>query len=1030
MPASETTFRNLNRLHVWFALSALALLGATLWMVAANYSQPWRAYQQTYHAQIDPAAPAVPTIKQIWLPELKLDYHFQKVARFDRCTTCHLGLDRGDPKQSAEAASRGEPAQPFRPHPRLDLFVAAGSPHPAEQFGCTICHDGQGSATDFTLASHTPNDLGQRARWWQEYGWRRHGSWDEPMLPARFAESHCLKCHHEVVDLEPSGRFRDPPAAKLLAGYQLVRDYGCFGCHEINGFGIDGRRVGPDMQVDGRRPGSPRKPGPRLRDASERMNAAVLADRIGEPAHYLPNGRMPKLFGQFEHLSGPTLSRARRLEAVELRAVVSYLQQQSPAAESPAFPANVAASADRGKRLFAEKGCLACHGHDDFPTVQAPQGPDLSRAGLKYTGPRARQWLVAWLRDPLRLSPRTLMPQPQLEPLAFSTPHASEGADAPTSDPAVDLAEYLLASGTPKAAEAASWEPAALPEVSDADLDELALMDLGQQVSADEARRYLAEGVPASQSQTALPDAARWLTAPITRKKKLGYVGARTIGKRGCYSCHDIAGFDNAAPIGPALADWGRKPESLLAFEKIDRLPSSPDDDPFYRDALQHHRREGFAWQKLRAPRSFDYEVAAQRPFNEWLRMGQFRFTPQQREQIITFLLALVADPPPERYVAHGDARRQAIVAGRRVLEKYACAQCHTLALERWTFDYDPAKWPTPPPVAEYDFLRPQASPAQLVASAGDCPDFRATKMGLSPFSAHGHSRAEVVGMPRVDVSGKPVEDEDDDGNAICFFSLWEPAVLAGHVWPAGGREVIIPKASIVGIQPPDGGGFARWLYPRALGEARAAGATAAELEAWGWVPPPLVGEGAKVEPAWLYDYLLNPRAIRPAAVLRMPRFNLSAEEATALVGYFAAVADAEYPYATRPPDPLAGVHDRPRRLADARRILTDHTTYCAKCHLIGDSRPGGESRTILAPNLADAGQRLRPEYLRRWLANPKSVLPYTAMPVNFPPGGPPLGQDLFPGTSREQLDAVMDLLLHYVDVMCRPAPAQALTPK
>jgi hypothetical protein len=57
---------------------------------------------------------------------------------------------------------------------------------------------------------------------------------------------------------------------------------------------------------------------------------------------------------------------------------------------------------------------------------------------------------------------------------------------------------------------------------------------------------------------------------------------------------------------------------------------------------------------------------------------------------------------------------------------------------------------------------------------------------------------------------------------------------------------------------------------------------------------------------------------------------------------------------------------------------------------------------------------RLRPEALRQWLANPKSVLPYTGMPVNFPPEGPPLGQDLFEGTSREQLDAVTDLLLNY----------------
>src|SRR5207244_2239306 len=42
----------------------------------------------------------------------------------------------------------------FAAHPRLDLFVDSNSPHPMQSFGCTICHNGQGSATDFELASH------------------------------------------------------------------------------------------------------------------------------------------------------------------------------------------------------------------------------------------------------------------------------------------------------------------------------------------------------------------------------------------------------------------------------------------------------------------------------------------------------------------------------------------------------------------------------------------------------------------------------------------------------------------------------------------------------------------------------------------------------------------------------------------------------------------------------------------------------------------------------------------------------------
>src|SRR5262249_32604442 len=79
----------------------------------------------------------------------------------------------------------------YAAHPRLDLFVDGNSPHSAEKFGCTICHAGQGSATDFTLAAHTPDNVHQRAEWEKEHSWEPFHDWEFPMLPARFVESGC-----------------------------------------------------------------------------------------------------------------------------------------------------------------------------------------------------------------------------------------------------------------------------------------------------------------------------------------------------------------------------------------------------------------------------------------------------------------------------------------------------------------------------------------------------------------------------------------------------------------------------------------------------------------------------------------------------------------------------------------------------------------------------------------------------------------------------------------------------------------------
>ena len=53
----------------------------------------------------------------------------------------------------------------------------------------------------------------------------------------------------------------------------------------------------------------------------------------------------------------------------------------------------------------------------------------------------------------------------------------------------------------------------------------------------------------------------------------------------------------------------------------------------------------------------------------------------------------------------------------------------------------------------------------------------------------------------------------------------------------------------------------------------------------------------ARCKPHWLHDFLLDPYPIRPAVVLRMPKFNMSSAEASKLAGYFAAVDGVDYPY-------------------------------------------------------------------------------------------------------------------------------------
>jgi hypothetical protein len=175
------------------------------------------------------------------------------------------------------------------------------------------------------------------------------------------------------------------------------------------------------------------------------------------------------------------------------------------------------------------------------------------------------------------------------------------------------------------------------------------------------------------------------------------------------------------------------------------------------------------------------------------------------------------------------------------------------------------------------------------------------------------------------------------------------------------------------------------------------------------------VGEGKKVQSGWLHKFLLNPQTIRPSAVLRMPRFNFQSSEAAALVDYFAAVdgADSTYVYDPRLDESsLAAVEKtNPAHLEGALKIVTNNN-YCVKCHLVGSYSPPGNPKA-LAPQLERVHERLRPDYVHNWIANPKRYLPYTGMPVNIP-YDKPVSQDLYAGTSEQQVDALTDLLMHF----------------
>ncbi|MBI3126309.1 MAG: c-type cytochrome [Candidatus Tectomicrobia bacterium] len=146
-------------------------------------------------------------------------------------------------------------------------------------------------------------------------------------------------------------------------------------------------------------------------------------------------------------------------------------------------------------------------------------------------------------------------------------------------------------------------------------------------------------------------------------------------------------------------------------------------------------------------------------------------------------------------------------------------------------------------------------------------------------------------------------------------------------------------------------------------------------------VGPDLSHEGEKVRPEWLFDFLKDPRPLRPGIEARMPKFRLSDEAALGITLYLSSLrpkgAAAEADSRRKPSPPSPG------HLAEGKKYFDD--LECAKCHFPPGQRPAaGLSVQELGPDLGLARARLNPDWVLRWLKTPQAIQPGTKMPNFF----------------------------------------------
>ena len=147
-------------------------------------------------------------------------------------------------------------------------------------------------------------------------------------------------------------------------------------------------------------------------------------------------------------------------------------------------------------------------------------------------------------------------------------------------------------------------------------------------------------------------------------------------------------------------------------------------------------------------------------------------------------------------------------------------------------------------------------------------------------------------------------------------------------------------------------------------------------------LPPKLLTEGARVDPEWLRKFLSNPalsttdtnrNGVRPYLKVRMPTFSFSDNELRKLVRFFEALSQQPLPYI---PEQVPTLTAKENLMA--RSLFSSTAAPCLKCHATGDP---AHDKIATAPNFLLAKERLKPDWVERWITDPQAVSPGTSMP-------------------------------------------------
>ena len=355
-----------------------------------------------------------------------------------------------------------------------------------------------------------------------------------------------------------------------------------------------------------------RKPGPNLTKIDSKLDEAWVENWIREPRAIKASTWMPKIW--YNANTNDPESAVRN--EVEIAGVVAYLfansDEHTYAVQRP-FRGN----ADNGQRIVESVGCLGCHITGDETRREAGPRRTFGQPLLAVGSKTSYEWLFDWVRDPKHYSSETFMPDLRL-------------TDSEVADVATYLSGMTGGDGT---------GPGASYDATDVDA---VLLD------------YMRSVVPYEEAQADL--------AAMSAEDRLLDVGRRAIGRYGCYSCHEISGFEDVQPIGTELSQEGSKLLPQFDFAFVHEIP---------------HTKRDWINQKLLEPRIYDRGRILQ-PL-EKLRMPNFGFSEEEARLLTTAVLSFQRDVQPKVAQVQRSKRKDAIIDGRNLVRRRNCVGCHEI---------------------------------------------------------------------------------------------------------------------------------------------------------------------------------------------------------------------------------------------------------------------------------------------------------------------------------------------------------------